>query len=98
LALHFLARSIDSSTCSGNIQTKYDSGNEGCYAALNLITFSWDTYPISGPTIFDFPTTIFNHYHNKIVSAQQNTHCIQILCVVPPQISYVVQLFFRGEF
>jgi len=23
-------------------------------------------------TIFDFPTSIFNHFHNKIVSAQRN--------------------------
>jgi len=31
--------------CSGKLQTLYESGNEGCYATLNLITFSWDAWP-----------------------------------------------------
>ena len=35
-------------------------------------------YLISGPTIFDFPRSIFNHLYNKIVCAQQNTHSIHI--------------------
>ena len=53
---------------------------------------------ISGPTIFDFPTTIFDHYHNKIVSAQQNTHCIQILYVVPPKFHTLCNCFSEGNF
>jgi len=28
---------------SGNLQIPNESENEGCYATLNLITFSWDT-------------------------------------------------------
>jgi len=35
------------------------------------------TSVISGPTYFDFPTFIFYHFHNKIVSAQRNIHGIQ---------------------
>jgi len=37
---------------------------------------------VSGPTIFDFPTPIFNHFHNKIVSAQRSTCSIQIFYTV----------------
>jgi len=36
----------------------------------------------SGPIIIDFPTSIFNHFHNKIVSVQRNTRSIQILYTV----------------
>jgi len=39
------------------------------------------------------PTSIFDHFHNKIVSAQRNTHSIQILYTVPPK-----NCFFRGKF
>ena len=48
---------------------------------------------ISGPTIFDFPTSIFNHFHAKIVSARRNTQSVQILYTVPPN-----NCIFRGEF
>ena len=44
-------------------------------------------------SIFDFTTSIFNHLHNKTVSAQQNTHSLQILYTVPPK-----NYFLRGEF
>jgi len=30
----------------------------------------------------DFPTSIFNHSHNKVLSAQRNTHTIHILFTV----------------
>jgi len=48
--------------------------NDGCNATQNLITFSWDMCHLLFPdqTIFDFPTSIINHFHNKIVSAQRN--------------------------
>ena len=32
-----------------------------------------------------FFTLIFNHFRNKIVSAQRNVHIIQILLRVPPK-------------
>ena len=41
------------------------------------------TFLISGPTTFDFPTLIFNPFHNKIVSAQRNTHRIEIVYTIP---------------
>jgi len=41
-------------------------------------------YVISGPATFDFPTPIFNEFHNKIVSSQRNTHSTQTLYTVPP--------------
>jgi len=61
--------------CSGILPTLYESGNKGCNATQNLITFSWDTsHPLfPDQTFFDLPTSIFNHFHNKIVSAQRNT-------------------------
>jgi len=48
---------------------------------------------MSGTTIFDFPKSIFIHFHNKIVSAQRNTRSIQILYTRPPK-----ERPFRGEF
>jgi len=36
-----------------------------------------------GPTMFDFRSSIFNCFHNKILSAQGNTHSIHILFTVP---------------
>ena len=51
------------------------------------------TSVVSGSTIFDFPTLIFNYFHNKIVSVQRNTHIIQIIHTVSPNNSR-----FRGQF
>jgi len=51
------------------------------------------TSVISGLTIFGFPTSIFNNLHTKIVSAQRNTHSIQISYTVPPK-----NCFVKGEF
>jgi len=50
------------------------SGNEGYNATWNLITFSRDMWHPSNPdkSLFDFLVSIFNHFHNKIVSAQRN--------------------------
>ena len=45
-----------SSSCSRNLQTLYELGNERCNTTLHLITFSWDMrYPLyADQTIFDF--------------------------------------------
>ena len=51
------------------------------------------TSVISWPTLLDCPTSIFNHLHNKIVSAQRNTYSIQILYTVPPN-----NCFLEGNF
>jgi len=44
-------------------------------------------------TIFDFPTSIFNHFRKKIVSAQRNIHSIHILYTVPPKRDFVERNF-----
>jgi len=46
----------------------------------SLITFSWDMWHPLFPdqTIFDFLTSIFNHFHIHILSAQRNIHSIQV--------------------
>jgi len=54
-------------TCSGNLQTLYESGNKKCYASLNLIYvfLGHVTSIISGPTIFDFLTSILIIFTTK---------------------------------
>ena len=66
------------------LKTLYEWGKDGCYATLKFITFHGDMWNPVFPdqTIFDFPTSIFNHFHNKIVSAQRNIHSIHILYTI----------------
>ena len=66
--------------CSRNLQTLYELGNEECYTTQNLITISWHMWHpfFSGPNYFWLPKVHFNHFHNKILSAQRNTHNTQI--------------------
>jgi len=83
-------------SCSANLRTLLDElGNEGCHATRNLIPISWDMWHLFLPdqTAFGFPTSIFNHFHNKIGSAQRNTHSMQMLCTVPPN-----NCFLEGNF
>jgi len=49
------------------------------------------TSVFSGPNYFWLPDV--RHFHNKMVSAQRNTHSIQILWTAPPN-----NCLFRGEF
>jgi len=81
--------------CSGKLKMLLDSGNEGYNATLNLHTSSWDTWhPLfTEQAIFYFHMSIVKHFCNKILSAQRNTHIIQILCRVSPK-----RGLFRGDF
>jgi len=45
-----------------------------CNTKYDYVFLGHVTSVISGPTIFDFPTPIFNHFHNKIVCAAKHTH------------------------
>jgi len=65
------------------------------YATPNSVIFSWDMWHPVFPdqTSFDLPTSIFNHFCNKIVSAQRNIHSIQILCTLPQKWIFQMKLF-----
>ena len=45
------------------------------------------------PNYFWLPTSIFNHFHNKVVSALRNIHSMKILYTVPPN-----NCFSKGKF
>ena len=66
----------------------YELGNEGSDAILNLIMFSWDMRHPFFPdqTIFDFPTSIFNHFHNKSF-LHSKAHITYKFCALCPKIA-----------
>jgi len=64
-----------------------------CNAKLYYIFLGLVTTVISGLTIFGFPMSIFDHFHNKIVLAQRNTHSIQISYSAVPN-----NCFLEGNF
>jgi len=74
----------------------YESGKVGYIATLILKTSFWNMWhPLfPGQTIFYFPTSIVNHFCNKILSAQRNIRNIQILNTVPPP----KRGFFKSNF
>ena len=75
---HYKRRSPSMTPCSGIHKMLYESVEAGYNATHNLITSSWDTWHALFPnqTTFFFPTSIVNHFLNKIVCAQPNMLCI----------------------
>jgi len=45
-------------------------------------------------TIFYFHTSIVNHFHNNILSAQRSIHIIEVLCRVPPKGVFLEGIIF----
>ena len=79
--------------CPWNLKLLYDSRKVGSNATHYLIRSSWDTWHplLPDQTFFYFHTSIVNHFHNKILSAQGNIHITEIL-------PSVMGGFFRGNF
>ena len=80
--------------CSANLQTLCESGNEGCYATMNLITFARDMWhPLFPDQLFLTSRRPFLIIFTTKSYQLRNTHSIQILHTVTPN-----NCFFKGEF
>jgi len=65
-----------------------------CNPKFDYIFLGHVTSDISGLTSFDFPTSIFNRFHDKTVSSQRNTHSLQIYTLYPQTSAFLEGSFY----